>query len=100
MIVSFVGRLTIYDQIAKWRVGQWGHSRLVNVGPQTIRKEGGRVSSSRRGDSKIGNEENVDRYGKGGNTSSLKTFDRGGGRNISLGQTASGSRGSRFVGRK
>ncbi|KAH3799149.1 hypothetical protein DPMN_152753 [Dreissena polymorpha] len=44
-------------------VGQWG-SRLIDDGPQTIRKEGGSISSSRCEDSKIGYEENVDSYGK------------------------------------
>ena len=79
------------------RVGQGGHSRLVNAGPETIRKEGGSISSSRRVDSKIGYEGNVDSSGKEGPTLSLKPVDRGRGRNVSVEETGPRSRRNRSV---
>ncbi|KAH3747668.1 hypothetical protein DPMN_182097 [Dreissena polymorpha] len=78
-------------------VGQGGHFRLVNAGPQTIRKEGGSISTSRHEWSKIGCEENVDSYGKEGHILSLKPVGRGRGRNLSVGETGPRSHSNRSV---
>ncbi|KAH3775400.1 hypothetical protein DPMN_176802 [Dreissena polymorpha] len=57
---------------------------------QLSEKRGGggeSISFSRREDSKVGYEENVDSYGKERHTLSLKPVDRGSGRNLSAGET-------------